>query len=146
MITPGLVSVTFRKLDVASVVSLAAEAGLTSIEWGADVHVPVGDSGAAAVARKLCAEAGLEISSYGSYYRADTDVGEFESVVTTAVALGAPSIRVWAGRVGSDGASLEHAKPWPELLRTRRSSRCSRGQRTAPGCRWPIGTICGGPC
>lgn len=108
MIVPGVVSVTFRKLDAPTVVALAAEAGLAGIEWGSDVHVPSGDTGAAIRTRELCAEAGLKISSYGSYYRADTGVGEFEPVVRTAVALGAPSIRIWAGRLGSADASPGH--------------------------------------
>lgn len=108
MIVPGVVSVTFRTLDVPTVVALAAETGLAGIEWGSDVHVPSGGTGTAVRTRELCAEAGLEISSYGSYYRADTGVGEFEPVVATAVALGAPSIRIWAGRLGSADASAEH--------------------------------------
>ena len=39
----GLCSITFRSLDVATIIDLAVSAGLDGIEWGADVHVPVGD-------------------------------------------------------------------------------------------------------
>lgn len=102
---PGLVSVTFRQLGVADIVSLAADCGLGAIEWGGDVHVPVGDEPAAEQARSLCAEHGLAVASYGSYYRAgSTDPAEFDAVARTAAALGAPSIRVWAGRLGSNDA------------------------------------------
>ncbi len=43
-------------------------------------------------------------ASYGSYYRAgvsEADGLAFESVLETALALGAPTVRVWAGNRGS---------------------------------------------
>jgi hypothetical protein len=98
-VVPGLVSVTFRQLDVAAIVSLVARAGLRAIEWGGDVHVP-----SPRVAREVaarCADAGLAIAAYGSYYRAGAGFGD---VLRTAVALGAPRIRVWAGTRGSAAA------------------------------------------
>lgn len=110
MIIPGLVSVTFRHLDVPAVVALAAEAGLQSIEWGGDVHVPVGDTASAERARKLTDSAGLRVSSFGSYYRATEDDQPFEPALRTAVALGAPSIRIWAGRLGSADASAAYRR------------------------------------
>ena len=39
----GLVSVSFRKLTVREVCQAAKDAGLSYIEWGSDVHLPVGD-------------------------------------------------------------------------------------------------------
>jgi hypothetical protein len=98
-VLPGLVSVTFRQLTPAEVVELAAANGMAAIEWGGDVHVPVG---AHAVAREVaarCADAGIAVEAYGSYYRADGD--GFDDVLATALALGAPRIRVWAGAHGS---------------------------------------------
>lgn len=104
----GLVSVTFRDLSAAEVVDLATNAGLSAIEWGGDVHVPQGDVDTATKVGALCRESGLDVVSYGSYFRAgDTDQGEFSDVVRTAQALGAPSIRVWAGTVGSAPATEE---------------------------------------
>lgn len=51
-------------------------------------------------------DAGLAVVSYGSYYRCDGV--EFEKVLETAQALGAPEIRVWAGTSESDfGAVVE---------------------------------------
>jgi 3-dehydroshikimate dehydratase len=109
MLIPGLVSITFRELTPAQIIALAAEAGLRSIEWGGDVHVPHGDLTAAQRVAGLTGDAGLEVSAYGSYYRAagqqSTGV-DFESVCKTAVAVGAPIIRVWAGAVGSSQADL----------------------------------------
>ncbi|MFF7144135.1 MULTISPECIES: sugar phosphate isomerase/epimerase family protein [Streptomyces] len=99
---PGLVSVTFRALPVEKVVEVAAEAGLGAVEWGGDVHVPVGASVVAEQTRARCADAGLEIVSYGSYHRAGTTpAARFAAVVDTAVALGAPAVRIWAGTSGS---------------------------------------------
>jgi len=98
-VVPGLVSVTFRQLDVAEIVSLVAGAGLRAVEWGGDVHVP--SPRAAREVRARCTDAGLEVAAYGSYYRGGAG---FAGVLRTAVALGAPRIRVWAGTRGSAGA------------------------------------------
>ncbi|MFC4855566.1 sugar phosphate isomerase/epimerase family protein [Actinophytocola glycyrrhizae] len=97
---PGLVSVTFRQLSPAEIVSLVVDAGLEAIEWGGDVHVPAGDFRTARDVRARCADNGIAIEAYGSYYRAD---GDFGPVLATALALGAPRIRVWAGTKGSAG-------------------------------------------
>ncbi|HPT86087.1 MAG TPA: sugar phosphate isomerase/epimerase [Bacillota bacterium] len=110
MFYTGLVSVTFRKLDIAGVVDAATRAGLGGIEWGGDIHVPHGNLEAAAAAAKLCKDAGLCCYSYGSYYRAgkSTDKG---AVIETALALGAPNIRIWAGTKGSaDTTPTERAE------------------------------------
>jgi sugar phosphate isomerase/epimerase len=96
-ITPGLCSVTMRHLTVEEVVKVAAEAGLRAIEWGGDVHVPPGDD--AAVRRTVIAAdaAGVACASYGSYLLADGDGAKETAlrVLDTAVALGAPNVRVW---------------------------------------------------
>lgn len=105
MIRPGLCSVTFRGLDVPRVVELAAHADLECIEWAGDVHVPPGDVDAARRARKATEDAGLAVASYGSYLRFEGAVEEVaaegEAVLASALALGAPRIRVWAGSAGS---------------------------------------------
>lgn len=102
MIRAGLTSVSFRKLTAERIVELAVQAGVAGIEWGGDVHVPHGDTGRAEAVAGLTRTNGLEVASYGSYYRAG-DNGElsFDEVLASAVALGAPLIRVWAGRKGS---------------------------------------------
>ncbi len=93
----GLVSVSFRQLSPGEIVELASKAGLNAIEWGGDVHVPHGDLNAAREVRALTESAGLTVSSYGSYYRAGETGVAFEQVLASAVALGAPLIRIWAG-------------------------------------------------
>src|SRR5690606_9402260 len=111
MIRPGLCSVTFRSLPVEEVVRHAAAAGLEGIEWAGDAHVPPGDLDAATHARTVTEEAGLAVTSYGSYL---TFVGSDEevhaaggAVIAAARALGAPRIRVWATRTGSVETSTE---------------------------------------
>jgi hypothetical protein len=54
--------------------------------------------------RQQTLEAGLQIAAYGSYYRLGTGQLPFQSVLETAISLGAPTIRVWAGTVGSRDA------------------------------------------
>ncbi len=107
MIRPGLVSITFRKLSPAEIIGLCVGSQLEGIEWGGDVHVPHGDRDTASRVAQLTREAGLEVAAYGSYYRAgsgDQDL-PFAKVLDSAIALGAPVVRVWAGKCGSADAS-----------------------------------------
>ena len=102
MLTPGLVSITFRQLSPEEIIALCVKAGVRCLEWGGDVHVPPGDVARAREVGRLTRHAGLEVAAYGSYYRLGTnEPGTFEAIMANAVALGAPTIRVWAGRKGS---------------------------------------------
>jgi sugar phosphate isomerase/epimerase len=105
MITPGLVSVSFRKLTPTEIIALVKQAGLAGIEWGGDIHVPHGDVARAKEVRQQTRDASLAVIAYGSYYRLDGQ--KFEAVLESAVALGAPVIRVWAGGIGSEKATTE---------------------------------------
>jgi sugar phosphate isomerase/epimerase len=110
MIHAGLVSVTFRKLAPAEVIALVRRAGLRGIEWGGDIHAPHGDLVRARETRELTQDAGLRVAAYGSYYKAglSEDAGlPFGRVLETAVELGAPTIRVWAGTAGSAAVAPE---------------------------------------
>lgn len=110
-IRPGLVSVTFRQLACAEVVALARASGLAGIEWGGDVHVPPGDDDVARRVADLTLGAGLAVSAYGSYYRLGHSAAEGlapETVVRAAGLLGAPVIRVWAGRRPSAQADARY--------------------------------------
>ncbi len=113
MLHTGLLSVTFRKLSPQEIVSLVVEAGLEAIEWGGDVHVPPGNVELASEVRQLTEEAGLKVASYGSYYRLGSSSYKFEDVLDSAVALGAPTIRIWAGNKGSDIADEAW---WDEVI------------------------------
>lgn len=111
MIHPGLVSITFRQLAPAEIIEMVAQAGLEGIEWGGDIHVPHGDLTQACAVRRMTADAGLRVAAYGSYYRVGhREPVPFEAVLETAIELGAPSIRVWAGKQGSDTADDAYHK------------------------------------
>ena len=108
----GLVSITFRQLSVEKIVRIVSEAGLEGVEWGGDVHVPHGDIKRAGEVKRMTSDSGLETSAYGSYYKfqehnrdSATKGPEMEAVLDSAEALGAPSIRIWAGEIGAAEAS-----------------------------------------
>ena len=98
---PGLCSVTLRDMSALDVIAVAARAGLTAIEWGADRHVQPGDLALAAAIGRRTADAGLTCASYGSYLFAPTaSASDLEVVLDTAASLGAPNVRVWTDWVG----------------------------------------------
>lgn len=114
MVKLGLVSISFRKLTPARVAELVAQSGLEGIEWGGDVHVPHGDVAVARQVRALTLEKELSVAAYGSYYQVGTEgTVPFSKVLDSAAALGAPTIRVWAGKVASADATIEH---WDRLI------------------------------
>lgn len=101
----GICSVTLRHLSPAAVIEVSREAGLSRIEWGADVHAPPTDLGRLAEVRELTQAAGLTVGSYGSYWLAGISPAvDLTTLVTAAAVLGAPRIRVWAGEIGTDRA------------------------------------------
>lgn len=114
----GLTSITFRQLPPQEIVRLTARAGLDGIEWGGDVHVPPGDVGLGRSVGRMTVDAGLQVSSYGSYHCVgEDDPGLFGRIVETALALGAPVIRVWAGNQGSTAAPADYRQRLVEQAR-----------------------------
>lgn len=103
MYIPGLVSVSFRKLSPSTLIDACVRSGLQAIEWGGDIHVPHGDIAIAQEVGHATRDAGLTVAAYGSYYRCDptADQPDFDDVLASAKALGAPLIRVWAGTSAS---------------------------------------------
>lgn len=107
MLKTGLLSVTFRQLAPEEVIRLVTQSGLQAIEWGGDIHVPHGNIKTAQKIASLCLDNGIELPSYGSYYKVgcSTDINPpFETILETALALGTKAIRVWAGNKGSQEA------------------------------------------
>ena len=97
---PGVVSATFRDRPAEDVIRLAVENGLEAVEWSENAHVLPGDPHGAKALGRATEAAGLRGAAYGSYYR----LGEYEDAeavfersLFSAVALGAPVMRVWAG-------------------------------------------------
>lgn len=107
MIRSGFVSITLRKLKALEVVGVVADAGLSGIEWGGDVHVPHGDLRTAERVGAATRDKGLAVAAYGSYYRCVAEDGDkspaMTAVLDSAEALGAPSIRIWAGTTEWNG-------------------------------------------
>lgn len=97
---PGVVSATFRELPAREVIRLAAQSGLRAVEWSENAHVfPDNREGARAL-REETEAAGLTVACYGSYYRLgeyDDPEAVFRRSLVSAVALGAPLMRIWAG-------------------------------------------------
>jgi 3-dehydroshikimate dehydratase len=115
MIRTGLVSVTFRQLKAKAIIDLVRQAELDAIEWGGDIHVPHGEELTAHAVRQMTVDAGIHIPSYGSYYRAGhPDSVSFTAVMQSAIALGAPVIRVWAGTRGSAEADQDY---WHQVVK-----------------------------
>lgn len=109
MIKTGLTSISFRNLNINEIIEQTLKAGLDAIEWGGDIHVPQGNINIAEEVRKKTEDKGLIISSYGSYYRVGTGEKKgdnFKSVLSTAKALKAPCIRVWAGVKNLDDCEI----------------------------------------
>ncbi|NOZ22728.1 MAG: sugar phosphate isomerase/epimerase, partial [Planctomycetes bacterium] len=69
MIKAGICSVTFRDLSPEAIIELTVKAKLDGIEWGGDVHAPPeSPPDALAKIREATEDAGLIVSSYGSYH------------------------------------------------------------------------------
>ena len=101
---------TFRALAPTAIIELAAAAGIAAIEWGSDRHVPPGDATLARETAQRCGDAGIRISSYGSYIEAGGPSGQaFAPVLESALTLGAPVIRVWAGARGVGSLDTQSA-------------------------------------
>lgn len=98
----GFTTVTLRQIkEIEKVVAVASNIGAECIEWGADVHVK--DVETAKHAKKLCDAAGIDICSYGSYYRVGSNnMTEWERVCKIASAMGAGIVRVWLGSADSE--------------------------------------------
>lgn len=92
----GLTSITFRNKNVREIINFAKRAKLDGIEWGSDVHVREGDIVTASRVRGLTISAGLQVLSYGTYYRLG-DNQNFALYLDSAIALGAKKMRIWAG-------------------------------------------------
>jgi len=130
----GICSITFRQLTIQQIVDLVKETGLQAIEWGGDVHVPPGDTAAAAEALRLTTEAGLVVSSYGSYYSvldADGKPGDFSPVLDSALALKTDTVRIWPGALPSEVATPDYRARFIEKVRLDLDAAAAQGVRLA---------------
>lgn len=127
---PGLCSVTLRALAPAEIARLAAEAGLAAIEWGGDIHVPVGDLDHARAVARLSADHHLACVSYGSYWQAGApDAPAIAAVLDTAQALGTRVVRIWAGTADARHASSQVRRQVADALLAAADAAHARGMR-----------------
>ena len=111
----GFNSVTFRKKTIDEILSLAAETKTECIEWTGDVHVT--DVLIAKETARKCDDLGIAHTSYGSYYRTgQTDPAELERYCEICAALGADTLRIWAGHKGSAEYSEDEFKAVAEQI------------------------------
>lgn len=96
MIKAGLCSVCFKQNTPEEVIDLALRANLAGIEWIGNTHVPAGDVETARKVGEMTRVAGLSVAAYGSVFRLGTD-SDFSPHLDSAVALGASSLRIFAG-------------------------------------------------
>ena len=108
MLKSGVCSVSFRELSAEDVIRITKEAGLSAIEWGSDVHAPADDTERLRSIAKMQKEAGLECSSYGTYFRLGTDsCDELPKYIEAAKILGTDVLRLWCGKKNFDDMSDE---------------------------------------
>lgn len=92
----GLASIAFRQLSAEEILSAAKSAGLQYIEWGSDVHAPKDDPATLDRVAQLTREAGLQISSYGTYFRINRNTPEeLLGYIHAAKRLGTNILRIW---------------------------------------------------
>ena len=126
MLIPGLVSISFRKRTPREIIADCVKLGLQTLEWGGDVHVPHGDLERAREVAAATRNAGLSVACYGSYFRAGVpDQPDFAGIAACAEILGAPTVRVWAGNLGS--AECPDRRPVVESLRAICGTAAARG-------------------
>lgn len=105
----GLASIAFRHLSVEEIIAAAKDAGLHWIEWGSDIHAPADDVQKLDRVVQLTREAGLEISSYGTYFRIDRDRPEdIAGYIHAAKRLGTNILRIWCP--GNPGVLTEQER------------------------------------
>ncbi|MCB1969116.1 MAG: TIM barrel protein [Geminicoccaceae bacterium] len=130
---PGLCSVTFRQLSPVQIVERAAAAGLRAIEWGTDVHAPPGDLARARELASLCHSAGLACPTLGSYARATASARSqpWSPLLDTAEALGATTVRIWAGESGFAETDNRTRHDVADAVRNYAESASARGLKIA---------------
>lgn len=97
----GFTTTSFRQIkNLQKIVEIAARAKADIIEWGGDKHVT--DIASAKQAKTLCDNAGIAVSSYGSYYRVGCgDKAKWQQLCEIAAAMECRSVRVWLGTADS---------------------------------------------
>ena len=142
MITPGIVSATFREKTAEEVIALCKAAGLEAVEWSENAHINPGDIERAEKLHKQTINAGLQIAASGSYFRLgqNEDAEEaFRISAITAEAIHAPVIRIWAGTKASADASPEYREKL--VKETRKICEVAKGYQLKVALEWHKNTL-----
>jgi 3-dehydroshikimate dehydratase len=107
----ALCTIAFKDLSIEAVLDLASAAGFDGVEpWGRPPHIPhpYDSERMRRIAESVQAR-GLVVSQYGSYANplSDAFTQEMEDALRAAADLETDTIRVWAGRTGSEDAADE---------------------------------------
>ena len=98
MIKLGVTSLTFKQNTPEEIVEIVKGSSAVGIEWGENEnHAPLGDLPRADEIKELTLSNGLEVFSFGSYYKLGEPIEKFERTLQTALSLDSPVIRIWAG-------------------------------------------------
>lgn len=104
----GVVSVSFRRHSPEQIVRAAVAAGLSSIEWGSDVHAPCRDTERLSEIVRLQEKYGIVCSSYGTYFRlGETPIDELNDYIHAAKRLGTRILRLWCGSKSGDEMTVQ---------------------------------------
>ena len=130
----GFTSTTFRNIrNVEKIVKIALDCGAECIEWGGDIHVK--DVATAKYVKKLCDEAKIKITSYGSYYRIGSfNTSEWKKICEIASAMGASSVRVWLGKSDSEKTDADTYKKLVEDAESICKAASEYGLKVCPEC------------
>lgn len=108
MMKAGLCSVSFRKLSPRMICQAAADAGLSCIEWGSDVHMPIKNPQRLQEIVQLQQEFGISCCSYGTYfYLGSTPIEELSDYIRVAKILGTNILRLWCGKKNRESTTEE---------------------------------------
>ncbi|MBR5453102.1 MAG: sugar phosphate isomerase/epimerase [Clostridia bacterium] len=114
----GLVSISFRKNSPEEILRAAADAGLSCIEWGSDVHAPCTDKERLYEIARLGEKYGIACSSYGSYFRLGVNpIEELQDYIAAARILGTDIIRLWCGNKSGEKFSEEEKERFTDECR-----------------------------
>ncbi len=102
MIKPGLVSVSFREHSPAEIMAACCENKISFVEWGSDIHAPVGDLTRLNEIAAMQRDMDITCCSYGTYFRVGKDnTEEIHKYIKAARILGTERLRIWCGTKGS---------------------------------------------
>ncbi|NLZ67692.1 MAG: sugar phosphate isomerase/epimerase [Spirochaetales bacterium] len=95
MLIPGIVSITFKTLSIQEIISLTNANDLKAIEWSENHHIELNNKAQAALVGELTRDNGLQVASYGSYFKLGKRADIIPHLENTK-AMKAPFMRIWA--------------------------------------------------